>query len=103
MNDNTVPEIVTQKSGSKNAQANVEKNKLDQKLRPFWIVVMLLSGLGLVVDIIFVTPEDFLPIIGWLDEGLLGTIFLFALDRLGIRIPLLSRLFGNKNKKTKKD
>ncbi|MCB1172862.1 MAG: hypothetical protein KDK39_04825 [Leptospiraceae bacterium] len=68
--------------------------KRPEKGKTFWLIVAVLSAVGLAVDTFLVTPEDFIPVIGWLDEGMLGTILMVALSKLGIEIPILSRFFG---------
>lgn len=95
MNDNQISSEVSTNNSSLSIK-NKKKQEMNQKLRPLWYVIAILSGIGLVVDIVVPTPEDIIPVIGWLDEGMLGAVFLFALDRLGIRIPFLSRFFGSK-------
>lgn len=64
-------------------------------LKWFWIAVAVLSAVYIVIP----EPTDAFPIVGWLDEGTAVLLLTYALERLGIRIPFLSRMLGRKNQK----
>lgn len=69
----------------------------------FWIAIAIISA----VYIFIPEPTDafLFPIpFGLLDEATAALILTYALERLGIRIPFLSRLLGRKKlKKAKQD
>ncbi len=72
-----------------------------------WWVIALFAG----VWIFLPEPTDAVPILGWLDEFTAMGILVMSLNRLGIKIPLLDRIFnkrfadnkGDDNKPTEKD
>ncbi len=64
-----------------------------------WFLVLLAFVSGIYVFI----PEltDAFPFFGWLDEGIAIIIFTYALNKLGIRIPLFDKILTKKSKKYK--
>jgi len=58
----------------------------------FWIATALFSGLYIFIP----EPTDIVPILGWLDEATAFTILMYALNKLGIKIP---NIFKSKDKK----
>ncbi|KAB2929427.1 MAG: hypothetical protein F9K24_19830 [Leptonema illini] len=67
-------------------------------LKWFWIAVAVLSAVYIVIP----EPTDafLFPIpVGLLDEATAAFILTYALERLGIRIPFLSRMLGRKKQK----
>lgn len=53
--------------------------------RFIWGAVALFMGVYIFVP----EPTDLFPPLGWLDEGLAVMILTYALEKLGVRIPLL--------------
>lgn len=86
-------------SGGSHKKTHKGKQAITRGQKIFWGAVAFLSGVGFVVDMIIPTFEDFIPVLGWLDEGMLGTVFLISLGRLGVEIPFLSRFVGGKSNK----
>ena len=75
-------------------QSQAQQQPLGKGERILWIIVAVLSG------IYIISPVDFIPdwplfIPGLIDDGMISMALLFALSKLGINIPLLSR-FVNK-------
>lgn len=69
--------------------------------RALWTAIAIISGVYIFI------PEftDAIPIIGWIDEGMALTMLLYALERLGVRIPIVHRLlrfFGGRKLKARK-
>jgi hypothetical protein len=69
--------------------------------RVLWTVIAIVSGIYIFI------PEftDAIPIIGWIDEGMALTMLLYALEKLGVRIPIVHRLlrfFGGRKLKARK-
>lgn len=69
--------------------------------RVLWTIIAIISGVYIFI------PEftDAIPIIGWIDEGMALTMLLYALERLGVRIPIVHRLlrfFGGRKLKARK-
>jgi hypothetical protein len=87
------------------AGASVDGSDVDVPLtgagRVLWTIIAIVSGVYIFI------PEftDAIPIIGWIDEGMALTMLLYALERLGVRIPIVHRLlrfFGGRKLKARK-
>lgn len=65
--------------------------------RWMWIIIAILSGIYVFIP----EPTDAVPILGWMDEGVAVLILTYALERLGIRIPLIDRLLHHKRKNSR--
>ncbi len=87
------------------SRAGVDGSDVDVPLtgagRALWTVIAIVSGVYIFI------PEftDAIPIIGWIDEGMALTMLLYALERLGVRIPIVHRLlrfFGGRKLKARK-
>jgi hypothetical protein len=63
-------------------------------LRWFWIAVAVFSAFYVFLP----EPSDAIPFLGWLDEGTAVLLLAYALERLGVHIPFLTRLAGGKKK-----
>lgn len=70
-----------------------DPRRLGRAGKILWILVAILSG----AYVVFPDPTDALiPMmgLGLVDDGVFFGVFLYALERLGIHIPILSKLFG---------
>lgn len=90
-------ELVTEDKSSISVVGEVEPKAATGWQRLMWIAIAIVSF----VYIFIPEPTDAIPLLGWLDEGVAALICSFALEKIGIRIPLLQRFLGRKNKKQK--
>lgn len=63
------------------------------------ILISIISG----IYVFFPEYTDFIPFLGWLDEGIAILILTYSLNKLGIKIPIINRLIQKKMKKQSKD
>lgn len=87
---------------STNLPVEVELKKEEQEKLTGWkkwlfIIIAILSG----IYIFFPEFTDAFPIIGWIDEGIAVLIFTYALNKLGVRLPIIDALLKRKVKKKK--
>lgn len=59
-----------------------------------WGAVALLMGIYVFIP----EPTDAIPFLGWLDEGLAVMIFTYALEKLGVRVPLIDAFLRRKRR-----
>ncbi|MCB1158498.1 MAG: hypothetical protein H7A25_04550 [Leptospiraceae bacterium] len=79
----------------KDEEKSSEETELSTGKKVFWSI----TALGSFVYMFIPEATDLVPIIGWLDEGAAGGIFLYSLSKLGIQLPILGRLLQRKSKK----
>ena len=59
----------------------------------FWIAIAVFSGVYMFIP----EPTDLIPVLGWLDEATAFTVLIYALGKLGIKIP---NIFKSKAEKS---
>lgn len=59
-----------------------------------WGAVALLMGIYVFIP----EPTDAIPFLGWLDEGLAVMILTYALEKLGVRVPLIDAFLRRKRR-----
>lgn len=62
-----------------------------------WIYIIL--SMICIVYVFFPESTDFIPFLGWIDEGIAILILSYSLKKLGVKIPLIDKLIHIKLKK----
>ncbi len=76
---------------------NKNKEKLKGWKKWFWILISIVMGIYIFI------PEftDTIPFLGWIDEGIAIFIFTYALNKLGLKIPVLDKIINKKINRNK--
>mgnify|MGYP001350070538 CR=1 FL=1 len=86
------PAKVAEPSGNESSPA-----KATGVMKFFWITIAILCGIYVFIP----EPTDAIPILGWLDEGTAILVMSYALDKVGVKVPIINRYLNRKKDKSK--